>query len=398
MSIHAARKAEMTFSFSRRGTCLLGQEMFKVLDRARTLEEKGIHVYHLELGSPLMPIPREIIEATLNAIQELNVGYTSSSGVPGLRNALAERYTRLARRKFSEANVVISPANLLINQFLDLTCDPGDRVVLFTPAFPTYLAAAAHIGLDVVQVPLDAGSGFDLTEERIKTALKAHPKAIIVNSANNPTGSVYTREALELLARLCDRDGIWLLSDETYAELCFGRQFYSLAALDYPEIVVVSSFSKIFSIPGFRTGYALAHESVAEKLALSNSTLISCLPPFTQWGCLAGLSVLDSYAAEVRGRFAGVAQECTQTINSSEVLNCSGPKSGFYIFVDISSSGADDISFSNRLLEEKHTAVTPGRSFGKAYKKFIRAAVCGKYEDVTQGVQRVISLARDLCG
>ncbi len=384
--------------FSKRGEALIGQEMFKVLDKARMMEEKGIYIYHLELGNPRNPAPRELLEATVGSLRKLDLGYTSSAGLPELRRALANRYTRLAGRTIHEENIVISPANLLISQFLDLTCDPGDRVVLFTPAFPTYLAATAHMGLDVVDVPLDMESGFDLTEERVKAAIKARPKAILVNSANNPTGSVYTREVLNLLARLCDREGIWLLSDETYAELCFARPFYSLATLEYPRIVIISSFSKIFSIPGFRTGFAVAHESVAEKIALSSSTLISCLPAFTQRGCLAGLFVLDSYMTGVKERFAWVVQECTRIINESGVLCCSVPQSGFYIFIDISPLGEDDMSFSNRLLEEKRTAVTPGRSFGEAFKTFIRVAVCEKYEDVTRGLEQVISLARDLRG
>ncbi|MEO7862591.1 MAG: aminotransferase class I/II-fold pyridoxal phosphate-dependent enzyme, partial [Nitrospirales bacterium] len=123
--------------FSQRAECLLGQEMFKVLDRARKIEESGVHINHLELGNPRLAPPPDIIAMTIKALQSLNVGYTSSAGHPDLRLALAERYTKTAGRRVEIENVVVSTANLLISQFLDLTCDRGDRVVLFTPTFPS---------------------------------------------------------------------------------------------------------------------------------------------------------------------------------------------------------------------------------------------------------------------
>lgn len=393
---YSSADVKIAQAFSKRGDRLIGQEMFKVLDRAKRLEQDGTHIYHLELGNPRMAPPKEMIDAIIEALQNRNVGYTSSAGLPVLREAIANRYTQHVGRKVDAENVVVSTANLLISQFLDLTCEQGDRVVLFTPTFPTFLAATAHIGLEVVEVPLDVETGFDLTEEHVEQAVAAHPKAIIVNSANNPTCAVYTAPVMELLARRCEEEGIWLLSDETYAELSYGRPFYSLADVSLPRVVTLSSFSKIFSVPGFRTGYAIAHKTVAEKLALSNSTLISCLPAFTQLACVAGLKVIDKYVAGIRTHFIKAASESTAQLNQSGLLRCPMPQSGFYIFVNIENTGLDDMEFSKRLLEERHTTVTPGRSFGETYRNFIRIAVCGKYEDVEEGVDRVVGLVRDL--
>jgi aspartate/methionine/tyrosine aminotransferase len=140
-------------SFSRRGGALIGQEMFKVLDRARKLEEQGARILHLELGNPRNAPPPEIVEATTAALSEGRLGYSSSAGLPALRQAIAERYSGHCGRSLGEDHVVVSPANLMINQFLDLVCDRGDRVVFFTPAFPSYWAAAEHIGLVTGVVP-----------------------------------------------------------------------------------------------------------------------------------------------------------------------------------------------------------------------------------------------------
>lgn len=384
--------------FSTRGEHLIGQEMFKVMDRAQMLEREGHYVYHLELGNPRIAPPPEIVEATIAAIHAKQLGYAPMAGLRELRAALASRYARRTGRLLNEHHVVISPANLLINQFLDLTCNPGDRVVLFTPAFPSYWAATAHIGLDVVPVALTQDNGFHVAESHINAAIAARPKAIIVNSANNPTGAVYTKPMLELLAQRCEKERIWLLSDETYAELSFGWPFFSLASCEAPQLVVMSSFSKVFSIPGYRVGYALAHPAVADKLALSTSTLISCLPSFTQLGCLAGLSVINRYVDRVKTHCNRVTGVCTTLVNRSGILRCASPESGFYLFVDIEGTGMDDATFCKRLLEERYTAVTPGRSFGARCSSFVRIATCGQEQDVLEGVRRVIDFARQLRG
>jgi aspartate/methionine/tyrosine aminotransferase len=388
----------MTFPFSVRAERLIGQEMFKVMDRSHALEREGQRIYHLELGNPRMPPPPEIMEATYQALQAKQVGYAPMAGVRELREAIAQQIVRKTGRRIDGDSVAISPANLLISQFLDLACDSGDRVVLFTPAFPSYWAAAAHIGLEVVPISLSPRNGFHLEESQIAAALAARPKAIIINSANNPTGAVYTPSTLSLLARKCEEERVWLLSDETYAELAFGRPFFSLTSCESPQLVVISSFSKVFSIPGYRVGFAAAHPVVVEKLALSTSTLISCLPIFTQVGCLAGLSVLDRYTEGIRAQCQRVTSACADLINRSGMIRCAMPDSGFYLFLDISRTGLDDVAFCARLLEERQTAVTPGRSFGVGCESSIRIATCGQEDDVMEGIRRVVALAVELGG
>ena len=139
-------------TFSRRGRALVGQKMFKIMDEARRIEEKGFRVYHLELGNPRLVPPPGCIDVTVASLERQEISYTYSAGYPPLRQAIAKLYTGRLGRTLTEASVTISPANLIISQFLDLVCDRGDRVVFFTPAFPTYWLAAAHIGLSVTGV------------------------------------------------------------------------------------------------------------------------------------------------------------------------------------------------------------------------------------------------------
>jgi len=382
--------------FSFRGEALIGQQMFKVLEDARQLEQRGERVYHLELGNPRLNPPEGAIDEVVASLRRSEVGYTYSSGVPALRQAVARLYHTALGLSLSEGNVVISPANLIINQFLDIVCNRGDQVVFFTPAFPTYWAAATHIGLNVTSVPLSPETGYALTHDAIDQAMAAQPKAIIVNSANNPTGAVYSQDVLDRLVAECAKRGIWLLSDETYGDISFGRQFYSLAphvAAGELRLVVMSSFSKIFSVPGFRTGYILAHPMVAEKFSLSVSTLISCLPIFTQLGCVEALNTFSEYTASVRTRCSSITAWCTDVLRQSNRISFTPPDAGFYFFLDISACGLDDFAFAERLLAEQHTAVIPGSSFGEAYTSHIRIATCGLEEDVRAGVQRILAFA-----
>ncbi len=379
--------------FSKRGTGLVGQEMFKVLDKAHALESQGIDIIHLELGNPRLKPPVGVVEETVNQLQAGNFGYTSSAGLMGLRQAIVDRYNRLLNCGISVENVAISPANFLINQFLDLVCDPGDRVVFFSPAFPTYWAAAANIGLEVEDIQLDPKSAFDLTRADVDRAFASDPKAILVNSANNPTGAVYSKEVLEYLSDECNRRGIWLLSDETYVEICYDGPCHSCVYDTGSYVVVISSFSKLFSVPGFRTGYVIAAPEVIDKLVLSTSTQISCLPGFTQLGCAAGFEAIDDYVVSISERFKKATSLSADIINNSGILHCSSPKSGFYVFVDISRTDMNDMDFCQKLLEDHHTAVTPGRSFGSAYLNFVRIATCGDIDDVKEGVRRLISFA-----
>ena len=123
--------------FSSRGEQLIGQEMFRVMDRAQMLERQGHRIYHLELGNPRMAPPSQILDSTIRELDARQVGYAPMAGLPELRMALADRYAALTGRSITAAQIVISPANLLIHQFLDITCNPDDRVALFTPAFPS---------------------------------------------------------------------------------------------------------------------------------------------------------------------------------------------------------------------------------------------------------------------
>lgn len=394
-----ARKT-VDMKFSKRGDALIGQEMFHLLDLAKNLEREGKHIYHLELGEPKnykgsknYP-PGRVINKTIISLLNSNVGYTSSSGLLHLRQKLADYYSGKLDKQIKTENVVISPANMLIYQILDIICERNDKVVLFTPTFPSYIASCRYIGVNMQQVPLSIENGFQLTKDSIDKAFSLKPKVIFINSGNNPTGAVYDEEPLIYLLEQTIDHGCWLVSDETYGMLSYNKKYFSMLNLNYEKLIVMSSFSKVFNIPGYRVGYTIADPRVINKISLSSSTLYSCLPIFTQEGIIDGISIIDDFAKDRRKYYKKLSNECLEILNKSNYLSCVKPEAAFYLFIDIKKLKMNDRLFCKRLLEEYRTTVTPGTSFG--YKGFIRASFCGNTDDVKKGLRQIVLFAESL--
>ena len=380
--------------FSERGNALVGQRMFEILEQANQLEAEGHKVFHLELGDPKYPAPQEVIEKTIKALEDNEVGYCSSFGVKQLREEIATYYAKAFNYDLSFKQVAISPANLLITQLLEITCNQKDNVVFFTPAFPTYLASAKYINLNICQIPLSENQRFLLTKKSVDEAMSYQPKAIIVNSGNNPTGAVYSKEILAYLLAECKKNNCWLISDETYWKVAYGDSYYSLAGNNYSKLAIISSLSKVFSLPAYRIGYAIADERVIDKLSLSTSTLYSCLPKFTQLGVISIFKNIDTYSDKIKSHYKRIIIKCIGMIDESAHLHCIMPNSAFYLFISIKNSGMNDVEYAETLLQNQKVAVTPGSSF--AYDDYIRLSLCGDEEDVIEGVRRLIQFSNSI--
>ena len=283
---------------------------------------------------------------------------------------------------------------MLIYQLLELICNSSDKVCIFTPGFPTYFAAAKYIGLNISEVPLESSDNFHLKFEHVDEAIAKNPKVIIVNSGNNPTGAVYDKKVLDHLVDKASENNIWIISDETYGMLSFNKTYFSLLELNYNKIVVISSFSKVFSVAGYRVGYVVADPKVIQKIVLSSSTLYSCLPIFVQEGIQEGLDILDEFTQKRKSDYKELSSECINILRKDNRISCLAPDSGFYLFIDIRKLGLDDFTFCSTLLEDYGTALTPGSSFGKP--GFVRACFCKDINVVKEGLEDLVLFAKTL--
>tara|TARA_B110000008_G_scaffold276542_1_gene316010 strand:- start:3426 stop:4589 length:1164 start_codon:yes stop_codon:yes gene_type:complete len=380
--------------FSNRGQSLIGQKMFSILDQAIQYEKQGKTIKHLELGEPDQYAPGRIINKTIISLLNHKVGYAPSGGLISLREGIANYYSSAFNKDFKLNNVAISPANMLIYQLLEICSNTKDKVCIFTPGFPTYFAATQFINLNVKNIELDPSDGFQLTNTHVDQAILENPKVILVNSGNNPTGAVYKKEVLEYLVQKASENNIWVISDETYGMLSFNKKYFSLLHSNYEKIAVLSSFSKVFSVPGYRVGYVISNSTLIEKVILSSSTLYSCLPIFVQEGIEEGLNILDEFTEKRRSDYKKLGSECIEILKKDNRISCSMPDSGFYLFIDIRKLGIDDFSFCSKLLDSFGTALTPGSSFG--FPGFVRACFCKDLNIVKSGLEDVVKFSKTL--
>lgn len=378
----------MKFDISKRGKDLLGQEMFKILDQAKNLESLGKEIIHLELGQARFTPPVGVKASLISSLTEKKVGYSSSYGLEMLRKNLVTKLNNNNDLDLKIENVLISTANLLISECIHLLADKTDKIALFSPTFPTYIAAAKFLENNIVDIPLKFENSFQLTFDDIDEAIRKKPKVILINSANNPTGQVYSKEIIDYLVEKTRSHNIWLISDETYGELCFDAEFTSLSSYSLDHIVVISSFSKIYSIPGFRLGYAISNSSVIEKLSLSNSTLISCFPIFTQEALVDAVINDSNYLDRINHYLKELTNQLKDNVGSNNIFNDSivFPKSGFYLFINIKKTKLKSFEFANKLLNEYFVATTPGKCFGESFDDFIRISYTGEKNAVLKGM------------
>lgn len=383
-------KKNNSLMLSDSGRNLVGQEMFKILDKAKIHEENGKRIIHLELGQPRFETPNNLINFTKNSLDKKRVGYCSSYGLIDLRLSISHKLNK--KYSVNVENIIISSANLLISQVMHLLCNPDDNVVIFTPAFPTYIASSIFLNVKLHQIKLDFNDGFILTKKHVDQALNLSPKLIIINSANNPTGAVYSKESINYLYKMAKRKKIWILSDETYGEIVYQSSFHSFLEFKLDNLIVISSFSKIYSIPGYRTGFAVSNKEIIDKLSLSNSTLISCQPIFIQEGISKVMKNDKSYLSNINKTFLKVVKKTVSILNSSKFIkgNYTIPVAGYYMLIKIDDTGLSDIEFCEKLLDNHFVAVTPGSCFGDGFSSFIRISLCGDFDSVIKGIKKII--------
>lgn len=381
-----ASKLEQYSDLSQR---LVGQEMFHVLDKARKLEQGGKEVFHLELGDPFSQPNPAILEAVSQALKNNGWHYTSPGGETVLKVQIKEFLKSHFSTEATVDSITVAPANFLITNFLSITCGPSDTLLVVTPCFPSYLASAKMLGLNILEHPTSAANGYDLDDEIIEKIRIHKPKAIIINSANNPTSAVYSQTILRKIIDVAKSINAWVLSDETYGLLTYDNSFETLLNEDYEHLVVLSSFSKIFSVPGLRLGFQVTKSTKFTELSAKYlSTTISCIPPFIQKGCakfLENQDLIEDVINAARNYYAQNTQKIFEEVTAlSQWIKPS--KSAFYLFIPLP-EGVNGKQFALELINEFHVAVTPGISFGSDYNSFVRVATCGEDKKVLQGIR-----------
>ncbi len=370
-----------------------GQPMFKLLDKAQRMEAQGKDIIHFELGDPDFNTPENIIEATVSSLRGGDTHYVNSMGLQEMRLAVIE--ATLISRKFSPTlnQILVTPgANIIIYLAIKCLVNPGEEVIVPSPGFPTYFSVIKLCDVVPVEAPLREENNFRMNPKDIMEKITSKTKLIILNSPNNPTGSVMTSKEMNEIYEIAEKNGIYLLSDEVYSRMIYGDvKFYSPSFNDHckERTILLNGFSKAFAMTGWRLGIAIGPEEVIEKMGLLVQTLCSCVPPFIQRGGVAALKEDQKEVHQMVKTYKDRRDIMVDGLNKIPKISCLKPDGAFYVFPNITKTGMNSTQFANFILERAGVALLPGSSFGKHGEGYVRLVYASDAEKIKEGLARI---------
>lgn len=365
-----------------------------VVAHAKELEAAGRDIVRLEIGDPDLPTPQLITKAAEAAMEAGDTGYTQSAGLPTLREAIRDHYAASYGVSVSPDDIVVtqgtSPAMLLLFGAL---LDPGDEVILSDPCYPAYPNYINFLGGVPVHVRVRAVEGFRFRPEEIEAAITPRTRGIMINSPANPMGTVLPPSDLEALARIAERHGLWIASDEIYHGLQFeGREHTILEYTD--RAFVLNGFSKAYSMTGWRLGYLIAPREFVRACEIIQQNFFLCANHFVQVAGTVALTQAAREVAAMRSIYDERRRYLVPALRGIGLEVQAEPTGAFYVFADARHWGSDSLELAYRLLDEAGVAVAPGIDFGSGGEGFLRVSYATSIERLQEGVARLEGWAR----
>ena len=355
-----------------------------VMEAARKAEAAGRRIIHMEVGQPATPAPkgaREVLARTL----EQPLGYTVALGLPALRQGIAALYQRWYGIELDPARVVVTPGSsgAFILAFSALF-DAGDRVALGEPGYPSYRQILRAMSLQPIGIPT-----------RIEDRYQPHPEdlpddvqGLILASPGNPSGTVLRREELAALTTRAAALGVSVISDEIYHGLDYGAGFHSALEVT-DDVVVINSFSKYFSMTGWRIGWMVVPEPMIRTVERIAQNMFICPPHASQVAALAALDCVDEAEANL-AVYAANRQMLLERLPQIGFDRIAPPEGAFYIYADVSELTGDSLRFAAEILEKAGVAVTPGLDFDpRRGARTLRFSYAGASADIAEGLDRL---------
>jgi len=372
----------------------LGTETaFEVLAKAKALEKQGKDVVHLEIGEPDFDTPKNIKDAAEKALKASYTHYTPSAGMPELRQAIAEYISETRKLDVKPEEVVVTPGGKPIMFFSILALvNPGDEVLYPNPGFPIYESLINFVGAKPVPIPLKEENEFSLDPEYVKIKITKKTKMIILNSPENPTGGVVTREQLKVIADFIkDRDDVFVLSDEIYSRIIYEGKHESITQfLGMKEkTIILDGFSKTYAMTGWRLGYGVMRKDLAEKVAQLMTNSNSCTNAFVQLAGVEALKGPQKDAEKMVAEFKKRREVIVDGLNNIKGITCKKPHGAFYVFPNITGTGMDCRKLGDHLLYNAGVAVLPGTSFGKFGEGYLRLSFANSIENIKKALDRI---------
>jgi len=383
----------MVSIFADRMASLGTETAFEVLARAKALERQGKEIIHLEIGEPDFDTPKNIKEAAVKALYAGYTHYVPAAGIPELREAIAEYISKTRKIPVDPEEVVVTPGAKPIMFFAILACvDRGEEVLYPNPSFPIYESMINFVGAKPVPIPLLEENDFRLDHEYVKEKITKKTKMIILNSPENPTGGVLTKEDLKVIADcIANRDDVIVLSDEIYSRIIYEGTHESIASLPgmKEKTIILDGFSKTYAMTGWRLGYGVMRKDIAEKITQLMINSNSCTCAFVQMAGVEALKGPQDSVEKMVAEFRKRREVIVEGLNNIKGITCKKPKGAFYVFPNIKSIGKKSKEFSDYLLNEAGVAVLPGTSFGKYGEGYLRISFANSVENIKKALDRI---------
>lgn len=373
----------------------------KVFEAASDLEKRGKDVINLGIGRPNFDTPTHIKQAAKKALDDGFVFYTSNYGIDGLREAVAEKLKRDNGLDYQMSDVIVTVgANQAVSIAMTALLDPGDQVLVPNPSWLHYFYCANLAGAKTVSYPLLEANQFNVIPEDLEKLITPRTKMIIVNTPNNPTGAMLSKETLEKVAQLAVKHNLIVLSDEIYEKLIYDHNVHhSIAGLPgmKERTVIINGVSKSYSMTGWRIGFAVSANSefISAMIRVLQYT-VTCAPSFVQCGAEAALRGSQQCVEDMRVQFDRRRKLVYEAVNQIEGLSCLCPQGAFYSFVNIRSLGISDEEASSYYLNQAGVAMIPGSAFGEYGSGYLRIAFSNSYENIEKAMERVEKATKSL--
>jgi aspartate aminotransferase len=389
----------MNYKISRRAASLAPSLTLAIDSKAKAMKAEGQDVVGFGAGEPDFDTPQHIKDAAIKALNEGFTKYTPSSGIPELRQAIADKFKRENGLSYQPSQIIVSSGgkHSCYNVIL-ATCEEGDEVIIPAPYWLSYPEMVKLAGATPVILTTTDKTEFKVTPEQLRAAITPRTRLFVLNSPSNPTGSVYTPDEIKVLGDLCVGNGVLIMSDEIYEHLLYDGAVHKSVASFSPahcaHTIIVHGFAKAWSMTGWRLGFLAAPEPIAKAIDAIQSHSTSNPTSFAQKGAVAALTGpqdhLEGWLAEYTRRRAYAWKK----LNSIPGISCVNSKGAFYLFPNISKLGLKSSEFCARLLEAEKVAAVPGIAFGA--DDYLRISYATSLANIEKGLDRLDKFAHSL--
>jgi aspartate aminotransferase len=377
----------------------LGTETaFEVLVKAKALEAQGRDIIHLEIGEPDFDTPSNIIEAGCDALRKGFTHYGPSAGMIELREVIAQHVSKTRRVNVTPDEVVVVPGGKPIIFFSILTlAEDGDEIIYPNPGFPIYESMINYVGAKAVPIRLREELDFRLDVDELASLINDRTKLVILNSPQNPTGGVLTKEDIAAIARTVGDRNIMVLSDEIYSQLIFDGEEHSIMSIGgmKERTILLDGFSKTYAMTGWRMGYGVMRADLATHISRLMTNSNSCTASFTQVAGIEALRGPQDVVDDMRAKFEKRRDVMVAGLNKIKGFSCRVPHGAFYVFPNITKTGWRSKKLADALLDDAGVAALSGTAFGDFGEGYLRFSVANSIENIEKALDRIESWTRE---